>query len=316
MNANGSEFMLSMRDLAQFLKISPQSVHKLINEKELKTFLIGNKLYLPSSSVRSTLLAKGYTYHKKVISIQMLKGGVGKTSTALNVALRANHYGARVLCLDLDQQGNLSYAFNQENEDLPAWIDVLEGTVTISDAIISISENLDLIPSNLNNSVLDKALTSGNKNIAKAITQYLEPIKDNYDLIIIDTGPNLGAINTAAACCADEVILPVNPDKFSFSGLQKTIDELEIIGEEFNTPISQKVLFTRFDGREASSHELLKKCYATFSEKVLKSFVRTNTDIKNTLQSGKTIFHKNRSTAKEDYDVVTRELIGFDSSGV
>lgn len=309
-NINNLDFMITMRDLAKLIRCSAQALHKIIKENNVPTLFIGNKLYVTPKGTREILTKRGFKYHSQIIVIEMLKGGVGKTSTAINLAIRANHYGARVLCVDLDQQANLSFGFNHLNEGNRVWLDIVEGTVDIEETIINVSEYLDLIPSNLNNSILDKELTNGKRHIGKAVSQYLEKIKNNYDLIIIDTGPNLGATNMAAACAANTALLPVNPDKFSFLGLEKTIDELKLISDEFGTSADLKILFTKFDGREVSSHELLKKCYHNYSDLMLKSFIRTNTEIKNTIQS-KTVFYKN-STAKEDYDVVTREILGFE----
>jgi chromosome partitioning protein len=304
------DFMISMRDLAAFLKCSPQALHKSLKDSEADTKIIGNKLHIPSHEVRLILEKRGYTYKQQVIAIQMLKGGVGKTSSALNIAIRATHYGARVLCIDLDQQGNLSFGLNKLSEDNLVWIDIVEGRASIEETIINVGPNLDLIPSSLDNSMLDRELGNGKRNIAKAISQHIEKVKKRYDLIIMDTAPNLGAINIAAACAADTVITPVNPDKYSFLGLKKTIDELSIVLDEFGSEVKMKILFSKFDGREASSHDLLKKCYSNYSDIMMKSFVRTSTEVKNSVLDSRTIYYKN-TPIKDDYDTVTREVLNL-----
>ncbi len=308
MNAFNS--MITANDVAEALKCKVKTVYKNIKAQGIPTQTIGNRVHMPSDSTRSYFMDKGYVYKKQVISIQMLKGGVGKSTTAANVAIRASMYGAKVLLIDLDQQANLSYHFGLENTEGSVWIDVVEGTAVIADCIKEINPNLHIIPSNLNNSLLDKVISDGKRNILKAVSQYLKPIKENYDMIIIDTAPNLSATNAAAAFAADLVILPVNPDKFSVSGLEKTMEELDDLGEDFDRTINTKILFTRFDGRESSSNQLLKQCYEHFGDKMLRSFVRSSTEIKNRINTEKTIFDR-KSTAKEDYDIVTREILGL-----
>ena len=112
------------------------------------------------------------------------------------------------------------------------------------------------------------------------------------------------------SCASDTVILPVNPDKFSYVGLVKTVEDLAKVRSEFNVHFKESILFVKFDGRETASHELLKLCFANFGDKMLKSFVRTSTEVKNTIRTGKTIYD-NKTPAKEDYDLVTREIIGL-----
>lgn len=307
-------FMISLLDLSSFLNISSQALHKYIKKhKVADPILVNKRAYIFPEEARKLLLHRGYRYSSRVISFQMLKGGCSKTTSALNIGIRSNMYGARVLLIDLDQQANLSFAFDIENPDLPVWVDLVEDDLCVKDLIVKINPTLHIVPSNLNNSTLDKVLLNGKRNIASSISQYLKDVREEYDLIIIDTAPNLSAINTAAACCSDLVVLPIMPDKFSYSGLQKTLDDLENIKSEFGCSFKNKILFTRFDGRETASHELLKLCFSDHGDEMLKSFIRVSSDFKNSIKSGRTIFSK-RSSSKEDYDLVTREIMELDSS--
>lgn len=247
----------------------------------------------------------------KVISVQMLKGGVAKTTSVLNIGLGAAQYGARVLFIDMDQQANLTFALGvdaEEAEEKSVWLDIVEKKARIQDCILKISDKIDLIPSNLNNSVLDRVLLNSNRNWAKAVETPLALIRKNYDLILIDTAPALSATNTAVTVASDEVILPVNPDPFSYMGLVKHLEELREIKKDFDLDLSEKILFTRFDGREKASHELLQKCIESFKGQLMKSYIRTSTELKNTLGTGKTIY-QTKSNAREDYDLITREVL-------
>lgn len=301
------EFCITLSDLASFMEISPTEVKKkaeaVLNKKVKSPWLMPEE-------VRTLLLASGYKYPQKVISVQMLKGGVAKTTSVLNVGLRAAMYGARVLFIDLDQQANLSFALGVEDESLPVWVDIVEKRKSIEECVRFVEPHVDLIPSSLNNSVLDRALMNSNRNWAQVVKAPLEKIRHRYDLILIDTAPALSAVNTAVTVASDEVVLPVNPDKFAFLGLEKNLSELEDIKQDFNLQFRRKILFTKFDGRENTSHELLQKCIDSFEDSLMKGYIRTSSEVKNTVRSGKSLF-AGKSPVKADYDFVTREMLGF-----
>lgn len=299
-----NEFMMTLTDLASFLG-EDLSVLGARLRKAKKIKFVERRACVSSSDVRALLLQRGYRFRSRVISFQMLKGGVAKTTSAVNFAIRANMYGARVLALDLDQQGNLSYSLGVDDPDLPVWLDILENQTTIGDAIIPVSSNFHLLPSNLNNSVLDRVLLNGTRHIGRSVAQKLKPLRSQYDLIVIDTAPNLSAINTAVACASDLIVLPVNPDRFSFSGLAKTLEELEDIRREFQARFEVRILFTKYDAREGLSHEALKECHSLYADRLLQSFIRTSTEAKRTCAFDRA------SKIKEDYDLLTKELLGF-----
>lgn len=301
------EFCITLSDLASFMDIPPSEVKK--KAEKVLSKKIKSPWLLPEE-VRSVLTAEGYKYPQKVISVQMLKGGVAKTTSVMNMGLRAAMYGARVLFIDIDQQANLSFALGVEDESLPVWVDIVEKRKGIEECVRFIEPHVDLIPSSLNNSVLDRVLINSNRNWSLAVKSPLEKIKHRYDLILIDTAPALSAVNTAVTVASDEIILPVNPDKFAFLGLEKNLVELEDIKQDFDLDFKKKILFTKFDGRENTSHELLQKCIDSFENELMKGYIRTSSEVKNTVRSGKSLF-AGKSPVKADYDFVTRELLGF-----
>ena len=133
---------------------------------------------------------------------------------------------------------------------------------------------------------------------------------EKNDLIIIDTAPNLSAANTAVTCASNVVVLPINPDKFSVIGLKKHLADLADLKNEFGLQFEEKILFTKFDARESASREILSQIADSFADQLMKHYIRTSSDIKNSIGASKTIFNT-KSNAKEDYDLVTRELMGF-----
>lgn len=300
-----NDFWLSLHDLAL---LEDRDAKELLAEIENKQGPLKAKSLLPPQTVRKYLSSRGFQYPFQVVSFQMLKGGVAKTTSALNFGLRAAMYGCRVLFIDLDQQANLTYALGLEAEDQPVWVDIVEKKVTTQQAIVKIDEHVDLIPSSLNNSVLDRVLLNGSRNWAQAVKGPLKEIRSYYDLVIIDTAPNLSAINTAVTCASDLVVLPINPDKFSWMGLKKHREDLQDLRQEFDLGFEQRILFTKFDGRESASREFLTQAIAQFEDLLLKNYIRTSSDIKNSIRAAKTLF-ATKSNAKEDYDLVTREIL-------
>jgi len=308
------EHCMSMGDLADFLKTSPEklklSLEKTLKKKPQDSSILWKGGFVSPLLVRHLLESKGYEYPRKVVSVQMLKGGVAKTTTVLNLGLRAAMYGARVLFVDLDQQANLTFALGEDAENRPVWVDILEKKAEIEDCILHLEGTVDLIPSSLNNSVLDRVLLNSNRNWAQAIKVPLGKIKNKYDLILVDTAPALSAVNTAVTCASDEVLLPVNPDKFAMIGLHKNMAELQDVRVDFGLRFKERVLFTKFDGRENASHELLQKCIDSYSNKLMKNYIRLSSEAKKSIRGEKNIF-QSRSPIKVDYDLATQEILEF-----
>lgn len=298
---------LSTHDLGTLLGWSAEKLQK---EMKKAGFESPYKSVIPREQVRGFLEKRGFRYPNQVVSFQMLKGGVAKTTSALNFGWRAAMYGARVLMIDLDQQANLTFALGVEAENKPVWLDIVEKKVTPQEAIVPISEGLDLIPSSLNNSVLDRVLLNSNRNWSMAVKAPLRELRSEYDLVILDTAPSLSIVNTAVTCASDLVVLPINPDKFSLLGVKKHLEDLTELEKEFDLKLEKKILFTRFDGRESASHEILTRCLDLFEDFLMKNYIRSSSELKNTLGTGRSIY-STKNAAKEDYDLVTRELLGF-----
>lgn len=301
------DHLLSLADLSFLLEEPVAKIEAQLRKLDPAWKL---KSQIEPERVRQLLTKKGFKIPKKVISFQMLKGGVAKTTSAMNFGWRAAQYGARVLFIDLDQQANLTFALGVDGENLPVWVDVIEKKSAIQDVVLNITPGVDLIPSSLNNSILDRVLYTSHRNIATAVKSAVGEIRDAYDIIILDTAPSLSAINTAVTCASDMVVLPINPDKFSMIGVKKHLEDLEEMRADFDLKFESKVLFTRFDGRESASQIFLEESLEMFEDLLLKHYIRTSSEIKNALTGGRTIF-ATKNNAKEDYDGLTRELLGF-----
>lgn len=306
-----TRFLLGQNEIALSLGITSNAVSMAASKIGVQSQRLSNRAAFNSSSVRQIFEARNFQYPKEVISFQMLKGGSTKTSSAFNLAVRLNHYGARVLCFDLDMQGNLTDALGHQVGDEPVFYHVAAGEAKIQDAIVPISENLDLIPSDFENSTLDFLITSKRLDLRGFITNALAPIADNYDFIIIDCNPSLSALNISIALASDRVIIPINPDKFAAKGLKKTIEELARVSAEYGTEIDYNLLFTLFDGREGTSQRYLIEYGGQYKDKLFPVIIKRNADVKNAVDMRKSIFDIPKAAAREDFDLLAWEILRF-----
>jgi chromosome partitioning protein len=296
-------------EAASVLGITVQAVHKQLRTKELEFEKSQNRVYFGHSTSRRLFPIE---FKQKVIAVQIVKGGTGKTSLAQSIAVRANLYGARVLCIDLDQQGNLTQSFNVNPEEFPAMIDILTEGDPIAEAIIPIAPGLDLIPSRIENAVLDNTIMLKRLPLDRVYNERFNSLRESYDLILVDCPPAIGQSVAAVTLAADLVIAPVTPEKFCLSGLKISSQEISNLEQTYKKQISMKIVLNKFDTRTMLSHEVLSSLikHPVYASKIYKSYIRVSQEFPNAIAKGGTIFDSLReSTAKEDIDLLTREIL-------
>jgi chromosome partitioning protein len=296
-------------DAANFLGITIQAVHKQLKTKGLQFEKNQNRVYFGHSTSCGLFNLK---FKPKTVAFQIVKGGTGKTSLAHAVAVRANLYGARVLCIDLDQQGNLTQAFQVNAEELPVMIDVLKEGLKLQDTIVNISEGLDLIPSRIENAILDNVIMLSRFPLEHVYKERLQVFRKKYDLIIIDCPPALGQSVAAVALSSDVIIAPVTPEEFSLSGLKISTQEILNLEKNYKTRIPFRLVLNKFDTRTSLSHEVLSTLikHPIYGEKLFKTYVRASQEFPNSITSSESIFDNLKSSAaKEDIDLLTKELL-------
>lgn len=299
-------------DAAIALGVTPHALHVQIKRKGLKAEKNRNRVYFGHTLAKELL---GLSFTPQVITTQIVKGGVGKTTLSLNIAARAALYGAKTLLIDLDQQGNLTKSCGISARELPILIDLLDkdNDLKVDDLIVPVVDGLDLIPSRLENALLDNLLML--KQIPLTTYEKLfQPLKEKYDLVVIDCPPALGHSVTAAALAADKVLMPLNPDAYSWQGLEIAMKEISNIEENYQTKIGIQLVLNEFDGRKSLSHTTLRRLIQDpkYSEIVLKTVVRVNQEFSNAQENCMSVFDslKNNS-AKEDVDLLTREILSI-----
>lgn len=303
---------ITAKDLSNFLQITVQGVHKKIKNNNLQEKKAQNKTYFSYETSRQlTNLSFNKPY---IITTSVVKGGVGKTTIADALAIRACLYGLRVLCIDADQQANLTkgLCMAEKAKETPIIIDIAEKKAKPNEAILNIIPGLDLIPSRLDNVTLDGYLMLNRINPEKFFARIFENIFSNYDLIIIDCPPTLGSTVCSAMLTSDMVLAPLNPDTYSFEGIEIMEKEVDNILNQFGKKINLKILLNKFDSKTILSTEYITKLLKSkkYSQKLLKSVIRTSQDFPNSKNRNKSIFDTLRkSTAKEDIDQLTKEII-------
>lgn len=297
--------------------ISLQAVYKQLRTNGIESHTSANKRrWISPQGVRQLLEQKSFSFPKLNLSFQIVKGGTGKTTLAYALAVRSSHYGARVLAIDFDQQGNLTRSFNVEARDKPVWLNLIRDDVAAEEAIVEVTPNLHLIPSNLNNSRLDVELTGLASNLRDMVTDKLETIRDNYDLVIMDCPPAINKINTAVTCSSDTVIIPVNPDPYAFDGLDFTLSEIARVKTSFKVKTNYQIIWNRYDARERLGVVYMHKVAAMpeCAERVLPVVVRTDASVKNAVFAAKSVYEMpKKSVIQEDIDQFTREILGVNS---
>ncbi len=307
---------LAVTAIADQLGISTQAVHKHLKREGFTTAMAGNKGYITHSMAKRLFSPK---FEKKSFAFQIVKGGTGKTTAMYNISCGASIYGAKILVIDIDPQGNATDAFNIEADNTPVLIDVVADGEDIRNCIVHVTEGIDLIPSRIENVVLDSKLAMDKTPLHTFFANLLEPIENNYDFIFIDCPPTMGHAVTAASLYAKTVVVPLNPDKFSAKGLSILKDEINEIKKNYKIGISYKVFLNKFSGNTILSDKTISTTISEEIEKgnALQTAIRQAQEIPNVTDEGLNLFSSlKKSTARDDFDLLTKELLGIDISSL
>jgi len=312
-------------DIRKALSVSPSTLTDIYKKCDIKYNETGGPKRgsgksVPGTEVRKILESRGFKFNEKaeVISFYICKGGVGKTTSAFYLGQRLSEYGAKVLLIDADPQGNLTSSFDLEDfefeidDETPILVDLYEKKANPEEVIIKYTQNLHLIPSTPLNSTLEGSIRNKSKSIETVFGKIVDPLKGNYDYIIIDCAPALNLTNACISAISDLVILPVSPDKFSTMGLKQTLEDLADNEEAVKHKIKQKILFTRFDQRERNSIKYLAEVNEDHADILMNTTIRVAADVRNAMTNKEHLFDYKRSSAKEDYDAFAREIMGLD----
>ena len=215
----------------------------------------------------------------KIIAIANQKGGVGKTTTSINLAASLGVLEKKVLLIDADPQANASSGLGIDIESVKVGsYQVLEHTSSAKDAILKTSSpNLDIIASHIDLVAIEIELVDKERR-EYMLKESLEEIKDAYDYIIIDCAPSLGLITLNSLVAADSVIIPIQCEDFALEGLGKLLNTIKSIQKIHNKDLDiEGLLLTMFDSRLRLSNQVVDEVQKHFSTMVFDTIIRRNT---------------------------------------
>jgi chromosome partitioning protein len=253
----------------------------------------------------------------KIISIANQKGGVGKTTTAINVSSLIAAAEKRTLLIDIDPQANSSSGLSIRNYT-PSVYEVLLGAADIKDAIIdSYMPFLDLLPSNINlvGAEIEMVDMDGRE---KMLSRAIKAVVANYDYILIDCPPSLGLLTLNSLTASNSVLIPVQCEYFALEGLGQLLNTINIVKKHFNPELSiEGVLLTMFDTRLNLSHQVAEEVRKYFGDKVYNTVINRNVRISEAPSYGKPIIlYDAISIGAKNYMALTSELLERNSNKI
>jgi chromosome partitioning protein len=253
----------------------------------------------------------------KVISIANQKGGVGKTTTSINLSSSLAAAEKKTLLIDIDPQANSSSGLGIDNHS-PSIYEVLIGEEDVASTIInSYMPYLDILPSNINLVGAEIEMVDM-PNRERILGDAINKIRDMYDYIIIDCPPSLGLLTLNSLSGSDSVLIPVQCEYFALEGLGQLLNTINIVKQHFNSMLAiEGVLLTMFDVRLRLSQQVADEVKKYFGNKVFKTIIHRNVRISEAPSYGKpVILYDAISTGSKNYIALASELLDRNSSGI
>ena len=249
----------------------------------------------------------------KIIAIANQKGGVGKTTTSINLAAGLAYLSKKVLLIDFDPQGNATQGVGHDVaiEDLTVY-DALLGGSDVKDCIKSLKKPpLDILPANISLAGADLEIAKIEENREQILKNTLEGVKDVYDYIIIDCPPSLGLLSINALVSADTLIVPLQCEYYALEGLSQLIHTINLVRERLNPTLDiEGIVFTMFDARTNLSLQVVENVRANVKQKVYSTIIPRNVRLAEAPSHGYPItVYDPKSTGAESYRALAEEVI-------
>lgn len=249
----------------------------------------------------------------KVISVSNQKGGVGKTTTSINLACGLGFFGKKVLLIDMDPQFNATSGLGYEiDEKTKSLYEVFIGESTLENILIKeIKPNVDLVPSSLDLAAIDIILLEQKTSQQNILKEQIDTIKNRYDFIIIDCPPSLGLINRNGLAASDSILIPIQAEHYAMHGVSHLLRTIRKVKETLNKNLTiEGVLITMFDSRTKLAHDVLREVAKTFGDKVYKNYIPRNIKIAESSIDGQSVFEYDKSSpGAQAYAKFVREVL-------
>lgn len=243
----------------------------------------------------------------KVISISNHKGGVGKTTSAINIGAGLHKLGKKILLIDLDPQANLSQSLGLINQDRNVY-GAIRGDYKLQP--IQVVKGLDVIPSTLDLSGAEIEL-SGEAGREYILRELIDPVRGSYDYILIDSPPSLGLLTINAFTASNEILIPLQAQYLAIQGLTKLMEVVDKIKKRLNKKLRVGGVFvTQYDNRKILNRDVVATIQAHFKTEVFKAKIRDNVALAEAPAQGLDIFrYQAKSYGAEDYLSLCKELL-------
>lgn len=248
----------------------------------------------------------------RTIVIANQKGGVGKTTTSINLSASLAEQGKKVLVVDMDPQGNTTSGLGVEKDEVENTVyELLLGECKIEDCLQrEVFENLSVIPSNINLAAAEIELI-GVEEKEYLLKKSLDEIKEEYDFVIIDCPPSLNMLTINSMCAGDTVLVPIQCEYYALEGLSQLIHTIDLVKERLNPGLEiEGVVFTMYDARTNLSLQVVENVKNNLNQKVYKSIIPRNVRLAEAPSYGMPITkYDSKSTGAESYGLLAEEVI-------
>ena len=249
----------------------------------------------------------------KVIAVTNQKGGVGKTTTSVNLSAALAYMGKKVLLVDIDPQANATQGIGVDRSSLSLTVyDAITQSTPLKDIIISTDvKNLDIVPANIDLAGVEIELSQVKSGREQRIRNALETVKQRYDFVIIDCPPALGLLNTNALTASDAVLIPVQCEYYALEGLTQLLNTILLTQKVFNEKLTiEGVLLTMLDSRTNLGIEVSQEVRKYFREKVYDVVIPRNIKLSEAPSEGLNIFdYDNTSEGAKAYAKLAKEVV-------